>query len=70
MSKYKFKVGQTVHLIPSRLERVPSGAYRIERLLPLEGREPQYRIKHVQDGHERVVHEAQLRPSESLALHH
>jgi len=70
MSRYKFKVGQTVHLIPNRLERVPGGAYKIERQLPFEGRDPQYRVKNVEDGHERVVNEAQLRSSETVALQH
>ncbi len=57
--------------MPNRLERhVPGGAYKIERLLPVEGRDLQYRVKHVQDGHERVVNEAQLRASEALEPHH
>ena len=42
--------------MPNRLERhVPGGAYTIQRPLPDEGRELQYRVKNVQDGHERVV---------------
>ena len=57
--------------MPNRLERhVPAGAYVIQRALPDEGRELQYRIKNVQDGHERVVSEAQLRPAETAAAHH
>ena len=68
MSQHKFKVGQAVHLIPNRLERhVPAGVYTIQRLLPVEGRDLFYRVKHAQDSHERVVNEAQLRPAESLA---
>jgi hypothetical protein len=71
VSRHKFKVGQTVHLMPNRLERhVPAGAYTIQRALPDEGRDLQYRIKNVQDGHERVVSEAQLRPAEALTPHH
>ena len=67
----RFKVGQTVHLMPNRLERhVPAGAYTIQRALPDEGRDLQYRVKNVQDGHERVVSEAQLRPAEALTPHH
>jgi hypothetical protein len=70
MAQHKFKIGQTVHLVPNRLERqVPPGAYTIQRLLPVEGRELLYRVKHSADGHERVVNEAQLRPSEALAPH-
>ncbi|MEJ0016342.1 MAG: hypothetical protein WDN25_07195 [Acetobacteraceae bacterium] len=71
MSRHKFKIGQTVHLVPNRLERhVPGGAYKIERVLPDEGRDLQYRVKNVQDGHERVVNEAQLRPAEALEAQH
>jgi hypothetical protein len=70
MAHHKFKVGQTVHLVPNRLERhVPAGVYLVERLLPVEGHELHYRIKHAQDGHERVVNEAQLRQAEALAPH-
>jgi hypothetical protein len=38
--------------------------------LPVEGHDLYYRVKHAQDGHERVVNEAQLRPAEALAPHH
>jgi hypothetical protein len=68
MATHKFKVGQKVVLIPNRLERhVPAGAYTIQRVLPVEGHDLQYRIKNSADGHERVVNEAQLRPTEALA---
>jgi len=71
MAHHKFKVGQTVHLIPNRLERhVPAGSYTVQRLLPVEGNDLYYRVKHGQDGHERVVNEAQLRPAEALATQH
>jgi len=71
MAHHKFKVGQTVHLMPNRLERhVPAGSYTIQRLLPVEGHDLFYRVKHAQDGHERVVNEAVLRPAEALAPHH
>jgi hypothetical protein len=49
---------------------VPGGAYLIQRTLPDEGRDLQYRVKNVQDGHERVVNEAQLRPAQALAPQH
>ena len=71
MSRHRFKVGQTVRLVPKWLERhVPGGAYVIQRTLPDEGRDLQYRVKNVQDGHERVVSEAQLRPAQALAPQH
>jgi len=66
MAHHKFKVGQTVNLVPNRLERhVPSGAYTIQRLLPIEGPELFYRVKHTGDGHERAVREAQLQPGKA-----
>jgi hypothetical protein len=49
---------------------VPGGAYTIQRLLPVEGRDLQYRVKNVQDGHERVVSEAQLTTAEAFAPQH
>jgi len=71
VSRHRFKVGETVHLVPNRLERhVPGGAYTIQRQLPDEGRDLQYRVRNVQDGHERVVTEAQLRPAQALAPQH
>jgi hypothetical protein len=70
MTHHKFKVGQKVNLLPNRLDRhIPAGSYTIQRLLPIEGRELLYRVKHAGDGHERVVSEGQLRPTEALAPH-
>ena len=71
MAHHKFKVGQSVLLVPNRLERhVPGGTYTVQRLLPIEGRDLLYRVKHSTDGHERVVNEAQLRPADALTPHH
>jgi hypothetical protein len=39
---------------------VPRGTYKIVRPLPAEGINRDYRVKHVQDGHERVIRESQL----------
>lgn len=67
MSDHKFAVGQTVRFVPGSLDgNIPRGNYRVERQLPSETRDLQYRIKHFTDGHERVVRESQLaaeRPS-------
>jgi len=61
MLRHKFRIGQTVELFPGRLDRnVPRGIYTVQRLMPAEGREPQYRVKSKHDGHERVVIESQL----------
>ena len=68
MTYHKFKVGQTVNLIPNRLDRhLPSGAYEIVRLLPIEGVDIRYRVRNARDGHERVVAEGQLSGPAKLA---
>lgn len=61
MTTHKFKVGQVVAFRPGpRDANVPHGRYKIQRLLPSETRDPQYRVKHAMDSHERVVPESQL----------
>ncbi len=68
MTYHKYKVGQTVNLIPNRLDRhLPSGAYTVLRLLPIEGLDIRYRVKNARDGHERVVLEGQLSAHEDVA---
>jgi hypothetical protein len=67
MTYHKFKVGQTVNLIPNRLDRhLPSGAYTVVRLLPIEGLDIRYRVRNARDGHERVVFEGQLSAPEKV----
>ena len=67
MANHKFKVGQVVDLIPSRLNgNIPGGSYTVQRLLPEEGRDFQYRVKNTSDGHERVVRESQLAAQQPL----
>lgn len=64
MSSHKFAVGQMVEFLPSSRDyNIPSGRYKIERLLPVEHRAFQYRVKHMGDGHERTAFEDQLAPS-------
>lgn len=61
MTQHKFAVGQTVAFRPGTQDgRVPRGQYKIQRQLPSETRDLQYRVKHNVDGHERVVVESQL----------
>ena len=67
MTYHKFKVGQTVNLIPNRLDRhLPSGAYTVVRLQPIEGLDIRYRVRNARDGHERVVLEGQLSAPEKV----
>ena len=58
MSGHKFKIGQLVTY--HGRERAP-GVYQITQLLPPEGDEFQYRIKNVNEPHERVAKESELR---------
>ena len=63
MSEHKFHVGQAVEFFPDPGgDRESRGRYTIVRLLPLEGRTPQYRLKATADGRERMARETQLGP--------
>ena len=61
MTKHKYTVGQMVDFMPSPADaNAPRGKYRIERQMPSETRDLQYRVKNTEDGHERVVVESRL----------
>jgi hypothetical protein len=57
---HKFKIGQTVDLIPSKSRSAARGHYEIVSLRPADGESPQYRIKSRSESHERVVAETDL----------
>jgi len=57
---HKFKVGQTVDLIPATFRSAAKGTYQIVSLRPSEGETTQYRIKSKSEAHERVVSESDL----------
>lgn len=57
---HRFKVGQTVDLIPSTFRSAAAGTYQIVSLRPIEGDDTQYRIKSKSEAHERVVSECDL----------
>ena len=59
---HRFKVGQTVNLIPS-IFRVAAPGHLIVSLRPAEGETPQYLIKNRSELHECVVGETDLIPS-------
>jgi hypothetical protein len=63
---HKFRVGQTVDLIPSTARSAARGHYEIVSLRPAEGGNPQYRIKSKSESHERVVAESDLILSANL----
>jgi hypothetical protein len=61
MRRHKFAVGQIVDFLPGPADaNVPRGRYTIQRLMPSETKDLQYRVKHGPDGHERVLPESQL----------
>jgi hypothetical protein len=56
-----FAVGQNVEIVLGRYDGdIPRGTYTILRLLPNEGADREYRVRHQRDGQERVVRESQL----------
>jgi len=57
---HKFKVGQTVDLVPSVSRLAGNGHYQIISLRPSDGEVPHYRIKSIRELHERVVAENEL----------
>jgi hypothetical protein len=58
---HKFRVGQTVFYTSSPITRPgASGSYKVVRLLPSDGDDYQYRIKHSGEAFERVAKESQL----------
>jgi hypothetical protein len=58
---HKFRVGQTVFYTSSPISRPgASGSYKVVRLLPSDGDDYQYRIKHSGEAFERVAKESQL----------
>jgi len=61
LAEHKFKVGQSVSFTSGPFGRGgTNNIYRITQLLPPEGDDYQYRIKNVDEPHERVVKESQL----------
>jgi hypothetical protein len=63
---HKYKVGQTVDLIPSAGRSAAKGTYQIVSLLPTERGDVQYRIKSRSEAHERVMSESDLVLSANL----
>ena len=60
VQSHKFAIGQNVVMKQSAVHRPPTDAFEIIRLLPADYRIPQYRIRSLRDGHERVVVETDL----------
>lgn len=61
MQDHKFAIGKTVHLRPVSFgPSRPPGDFEILRQLPAEGSDNQYRVKSMNDGHERVIRESDI----------
>jgi hypothetical protein len=61
IKNHKYEVGQVVTFTPGKLNLETSpGLYEIVRQLPPDGSENQYRVRNIEDCHERVVREGQL----------
>ncbi len=60
MPTHKFRIGQTVFLKPALSLNIPGGAYIVTKKLPERDGEFEYRVKGVNEPHERVVRESQL----------
>jgi hypothetical protein len=61
MSAHKFRIGQSVNYRPA-VRRSALGKYQVIRFLPQrKDGEPEYQIKHLNEGHERVANESELR---------
>jgi len=60
---HKFAVGQTVNLERRLLRSAAAGEYEIRHLMPASDNgtdEPRYRVKSVDEKHERIVPEGDL----------
>jgi hypothetical protein len=58
VSNHKFKIGQLVDYLNHEAAR---GVYQVTRQLPAEGGAFQYRIKNINEPHERTAKEHELR---------
>jgi hypothetical protein len=63
MSAHKFQVGEIVHLSPFISRNVLGGSYEVIKQLPESSGEFQYRIRSMNEPHERVVGESELHKS-------
>jgi len=60
MKAHKFQVGDYVRIASRALSAVPPGRYQVVRQMPPEGPNNQYRVRFVDDNHERMVKESDL----------
>jgi hypothetical protein len=60
MASHKFKIGEIVAIKPALSRHMPGGVYEVTKQLPHNGHEFEYRIKSVNEPHERVARESEL----------
>jgi len=60
MALHKFCVGQNVALIPNGFFKSKGGSYKVLRILANDGIDWEYHVKHVGDGHERMVKQSEI----------
>ena len=62
MATHKFEIGRVVRSQQRPDGVIPPGSYEVIRQLPSRDaeRDPQYRVKSVLDGHERIVRESEI----------
>ena len=60
MHTYKFHLGETVQLLPPMSRHASGGVYEVTKKLPERAGEYEYRIKSINEPHERVVRESDL----------
>jgi len=60
MASYKFRVGQIVTIKPALSRNVPGGVYTVTKQLPENRGEFEYRIKSMDEVHERIARESEL----------
>ena len=63
MHTYKFDIGETVQLLPPMSRHASGGVYEVTKKLPERAGEYEYRIKSMNEPHERVVSESDLEKS-------
>ncbi|WP_076955684.1 hypothetical protein [Teichococcus deserti] len=68
MKPHRHTVGQNLMLLSAKSKGKALEIYTIVRLLPNDGTDREYRVRHQRDGHERVVRESDLRSPESPAV--
>jgi hypothetical protein len=60
MPTHKFRIGQLVQHVPAISRNVSGGTYEVTKRLPESGGEFEYRIKGMNERHERVVREKRV----------